>query len=184
MNLQPLIQHSIYILLLLISFVSIRVGAFLARWAFDETNAMQKWFLLCENILLALTLFVIILFYPQIISIGLITISALFIILFWKKTDHNTVDYIIIAILAAFSTSIPQAFIYIVILLFLFGFLSSMHKAARLFAKPNSVARELTKKQFKTLGQELKNHYKWYPVIAIATYVLCQLATWLSTIII
>ncbi|MFP4523589.1 MAG: hypothetical protein ACLFNM_03530 [Candidatus Woesearchaeota archaeon] len=177
MNFQPIIEHATYILLLIVSFASIYIGTFLARWAFDETNAMQKWFLLCENILLALTLFIIIIFYPQFIAFGLIVLSALFILVFWKKTNHNTIDYIIIAILTAFSTSIPEAFIYTITILFLFGFLSSMHKAARLFAKPNSVARELTKKQTKILKKELKEHYKWYPLIAVATYILCQVTT-------
>jgi len=111
-----------YILVSLISAFGLAVGLIAGRIAEEELKPGKKYFVLAQNFILALILFVLLFFY-KIDAIISIVLAAVFLFLLIKLKELKN-NYLIYALLGGvfFISSKNESFIYQSSLIFLYGF--------------------------------------------------------------
>lgn len=182
-------MHGItFLLTTLIAFFGLFAGILIAYHTKDEVHHVKRYLpflqLLCLVIIFILTFF----YYPFFIALVVFLLSFLFMFLFWRRKDINLLDYIVLAVIFAFSSIYVSFHLYITLLLFVFGLFSGTLYYA-LHTKPKRshksrhahilmIGHHEHSRRHLSFGQSLRglfDRYYFFVVIAIATYALAHI---------
>jgi len=113
-----------YTLSVLIAFLGILAGSYLANFAPEEVHSIKKYLPLAQMLAIVLLFFIIFSFFPFFIATTLLILTFSFLRLFWHKQNVNVLDYSVFGVIFPLTSLVIVAHYYVTILLFIFGLFS------------------------------------------------------------
>lgn len=170
-------QIIIYVSLLIVAFLGLPIGLILAAFSPDEAHKYKNFFIPLQMLFLVLFFLILLFYLPLFVSASLIILSFSFLFLFWHKLDHNVLDYIIFSLLLIFFTISQMAFLYSIIVIFLFGMFSGflffvLHTKDPLSKKKTRVKMHKHTGKHLSFESMLSKLLKMYYFVLILTFVV------------
>lgn len=170
-----------FTLTLLVSFLGLLVGGFLAHNSEDEVHKFKKFLPFIQLLLFVLVFVVFFVSLPFFVALMILILSFAFIYLFWHKKNINTLDYIVFAVLFALSSLNFVYHLYMTLILFAFGIFSGALYYV-LHTKPNHKTPNVS--YHKHSGKHLEigellyslfNHYYFFLIVSFLAYLVSQI---------
>jgi hypothetical protein len=179
------LEHIVtYIFLVIVAFLGLPIGLSLAGFAPDEAHKYRSYFIPLQLFFIILFFTVAIVFFPLFVSLSMIILSFSFLFLFWRKMNHNVLDYIVFSVLFLLFSLSTTSLMYASFVVFLFGLVSGflyfvLHTKDPLSKKKYSVnihkhsGKHLS---FEKMFSNLLRQYLFFPLIALIVFLMGQIA--------
>ncbi|MGE0792854.1 MAG: hypothetical protein AB7V77_01585 [Candidatus Woesearchaeota archaeon] len=167
-----------YIITTFVAFVGLFLGLLLAKISPDEAHEFKK-YIPCMQLFLMVMLYLVLFKYlPTTIAVLFTILSFLFIFMFWRKRDINTLDYIIFSVVFVLTSTNNTAHYYVTAIIFSFGLLAGtlfyvLHDKPKLH-KINHGHHKHSGKQltFIEMSNELFYKYLFFVIFALVNLII------------